>query len=88
MNVSARQLAAFLAVSPRSIGRFEQAGVLARERNGKFDLQRSVQRLLTHLLVASVGRFSNCEGLGFSMNSPATCLTLTTIGEHMACLVI
>ena len=51
MNVSARQLAAFLAVSPRSIGRFEQAGVLARERNGKFDLQRSVQRLLTHLLV-------------------------------------
>ena len=47
MNVSARQLAAFLATSPGSIGRFEQAGVLARQRNGKFDLQRSVQRLLT-----------------------------------------
>jgi hypothetical protein len=25
--------------------------VLERERNGQFDLQRSVQRLLTHLLV-------------------------------------
>jgi hypothetical protein len=49
--MSARELAAFVGVSARTIGRFEQAGVLARERHGRFDLQRSAQRLLTHLLV-------------------------------------
>lgn len=49
--MSGRQLATYLAISPRSIGRFESAGVLERERNGQYDLQRSMQRLLTHLLV-------------------------------------
>ena len=49
MNVNARKLAAFIAVSPRLIGRFEQAGVLEHEHNGQFDLRCSVQRLLIHL---------------------------------------
>ena len=58
MNASARKLTAFIAVSPRSIGRFELAGVLEREHNGQFDLRRSVQRLLTHLLVRERWAFS------------------------------
>ena len=51
IHLSGRDLAIFCGISARSIGRFEQAGVLERERNGWFDLQRSVQRLLTHLLI-------------------------------------
>lgn len=51
MTMSGRELAAYLAISPRSIGRFEAAGVLERERNGQFDLQHSVQCLLNHLLL-------------------------------------
>lgn len=48
MNVSGNRLAAFLGVSARTIGRFEQAGILKRQRTGKFLLQQSVQRLFEH----------------------------------------
>jgi hypothetical protein len=37
-------------VAAHSIGRFEQAGILERQRNGKLDLKRSVQRLLDHFM--------------------------------------
>ena len=50
MNASARQLAAYLGISARTIGRFEQAGLVVRGRNGTFPLQESVQRLLDHFM--------------------------------------
>jgi DNA-binding XRE family transcriptional regulator len=50
MRMSGRELAAFIGVSARSIGRLEQDGMLERQRNGQFDLQRSVQRLLNHFM--------------------------------------
>ena len=48
MNVSGRQLANFLGLSARSIGRLAQAGVLEWMPDGSFALQPSVQRLLKH----------------------------------------
>lgn len=51
MNVSARELAVWVGVSARTIGRFERDGLLARGGEGKFPLQASVQRLLDHFMV-------------------------------------
>jgi DNA-binding XRE family transcriptional regulator len=49
MNMSARQLAAFVGVSPRTIGRLVQDGVLEREADGTFVLQKSVRQLFRYL---------------------------------------
>jgi hypothetical protein len=48
--MSARELADFLGISARTIGRLERDGVLKRQRNGKFDLRVSVQYLLAHFM--------------------------------------
>ena len=50
MNLSGRKLAAFLGISPRTVGRLEQAGLLERQRDGTFALQSSVQRLLGYYM--------------------------------------
>jgi len=51
MSLSGRKLAAFLGISPRTVGRLERAGLLERQRDGTFALQRSVERLLNHFMV-------------------------------------
>lgn len=48
--MSGRELVTFIGISARTIGRLERDGVLERQRNGKFDFQRSVQRLLHHFM--------------------------------------
>jgi hypothetical protein len=49
MLMSGRELAAFIGVSPRSIGRLVQDGVLEREADGTFVLQKSVRQLFRYL---------------------------------------
>jgi hypothetical protein len=49
MNVSGNELAGFLGISPRTLGRLEQSGIIERE-NGMFNPQRSVERLLSHFM--------------------------------------
>jgi len=51
MKKTARELAVFIGVSARTIGRFERDGFLEREHDGKFHLQKSVQRLLANFMV-------------------------------------
>lgn len=48
MNLSARQLSKLLGVSARSLGRYEQDGVIQRETDGLFCLQKVVPLLLRH----------------------------------------
>lgn len=48
--MSGRELATFLGISARTIGRLERDGVLERQRNGKFDLQLLAQCLLDHFM--------------------------------------
>ena len=50
MYLSGRELAVFLGISARTVGRFEQAGLLSRGTNGKFQLQESIVRLLDHFM--------------------------------------
>jgi hypothetical protein len=51
MHMSGRELASFLGISPRTIGRLELDGVLEREADGMFHLRKSVRRLFTHYKV-------------------------------------
>ena len=50
IKVSARALAAFVGISPRTIGRFEEDGIIEREHDGKFHLRDSTQDLLIHFM--------------------------------------
>jgi hypothetical protein len=51
MNISGRQLAQFLGISARTVGRFERDGLLVRQRDGAFDVRSSVQGLLNYFMV-------------------------------------
>lgn len=62
-SLSGRQLAAFLNISPRSVGRLERDGLLFRCRGGTFELQTSVQSLLHHFMLRERWAFQKLRRL-------------------------
>lgn len=61
MNLSARQLAKLLGYSARSLSRHETDGVIQREKDGLFCVEKTVPQLFRHFVQRAVMAESLCK---------------------------